>query len=302
MTQLTFQVILTLMSALIGMAFLTLLERKILAYAQLRKGPNKTGLIGLPQPFADAMKLLTKGAVNPSLSNHIPFLLAPTIALSLSMTLWHLYPTLNSATHKPLGILLFISVSAMTVYTVIMAGWASNSKYALMGAMRAMAQTISYEIAMVLLLLFFSVLASTLDLTALQKSNTSSMPGALTSWPLILMWIAVMMAETNRAPFDFAEGESELVSGFNVEYSGAKFAIFFMAEYLNMLLMSLVTSALFIGTPHLSFIFTFLFLWARATLPRHRYDLMMYLAWKSFLPTSLAFLIATVLPITLTML
>nr|ARH56133.1 NADH dehydrogenase subunit 1 [Pseudunio marocanus] len=297
----TLQITLSMVSSLISMAFLTLLERKILAYAQLRKGPNKTGLTGLPQPFADAVKLITKSAVNPLLSNLTPLVLAPSVALSLSLTLWYLYPTLNSGAHKPLGVLLFISVSAMAVYTIAMAGWASNSKYALMGTMRAMAQTISYEITMVLLLLFFSLLAKALDFSTLLGNNLSSVPGMMLSWPLLLMWLTVMMAETNRMPFDFAEGESELVSGFNIEYSGAKFAIFFMAEYLNMLFMSLIASALFIGVTHLSFIFTTLFLWARATLPRHRYDLMMYLTWKAFLPTSLALLIAMTLPVALTM-
>nr|AGG19446.1 NADH dehydrogenase subunit 1 [Sinohyriopsis cumingii] len=289
MTQLT----LTLILALIAMAFLTLLERKTLAYMQLRKGPNKLGLVGLPQPMADAMKLLTKTTVTPLSSNSLPMSVAPAMALSLSLLLWYLYPTPHSPTHKPLGLLLFISVSAMSVYPILIGGWSANSKYALLGAMRSMAQTISYEIPMILTLIFFGLNTNTTDLSLFCQSLDNKFKWQLAT-PMALVWLTVMLAETNRTPFDFAEGESELVSGFNVEYSGTKFAMLFMAEYLNILFMGLISSILLMNSSVWAPAFTALFLLARGTLPRHRYDLMMDMAWKSLVPITLAFTLCMV--------
>nr|AMX22420.1 NADH dehydrogenase subunit 1 [Unio delphinus] len=279
----------TALMILVAMAFLTLLERKSLSYMQLRKGPNKLGFTGIPQPLADALKLLAKTNVYPTMSNPLVMSMAPTLAFSLALLLWYLYPTFHTITHKTLGILLFICISAMMVYPILMGGWSSNSKYALLGAMRAMAQMISYEIPMILTLIFFAMINNTLDLTAFCASAQLTFKGLLTI-PMTLTWLTIMLAETNRTPFDFAEGESELVSGFNVEYSGTKFAVFFMAEYLNILFMSVISSLLILSTYKWAPIFAFMFLLTRGTLPRHRYDLMMNMAWQTLTPISLSFI------------
>nr|QTA71653.1 NADH dehydrogenase subunit 1 [Lens contradens] len=271
--------------ALMAMAFLTLLERKALGYMQLRKGPNKLGLAGLPQPFSDAMKLLIKMAPTPTHSNPIPMLAAPLIALTLAIAIWSLYPTPNTLLHKVFSLLLLISISASAVYPILMGGWSTNSKYALLGAMRIMAQTISYEIPMILTFIFYALLSTSLDLTAfLEKAP-------IFNWqlyaPAAFILLISFLAETNRTPFDFAEGESELVSGFNVEYSGAKFAMLYMAEYLNILFMSLMASTMLMNSTYLTWVFISFFLLSRGTMPRHRYDLMMTMAWESLLPSSL---------------
>nr|UWM10874.1 NADH dehydrogenase subunit 1 [Tchangsinaia piscicula] len=279
----------TVILVLVAMAFLTLLERKSLSYMQLRKGPNKLGLAGIPQPLADALKLLTKTNVYPTMSNMLTMSMAPTLAFSLTLLLWYLYPTFYTMTHKSLGLLLFICISTMMVYPVLIGGWSSNSKYALLGAMRAMAQMISYEIPMILTLTFFALINSTLDLSAFCDNPELTPKGQLIV-PMTLTWLTVMLAETNRTPFDFAEGESELVSGFNVEYSGMKFAVFFMAEYLNILFMSVISSTLILNSYSWAPIFAFMFLLVRGTLPRHRYDLMMNMAWESLIPISLGFI------------
>nr|APA19195.1 NADH dehydrogenase subunit 1 [Parvasolenaia rivularis] len=282
------QTVISAMLALIAMAFLTLLERKSLGYMQLRKGPNKLALIGLPQPLADALKLLTKAPSTPTASNHIPMWLAPLIAFLLALLLWHLYPTTQSMAHKKLSLLLFIAISATAVYSILAGGWSANSKYSLLGAVRAMAQTISYEIPMILTLIFYALITNTLDLSIFYTSPSTKFKWQL-AMPMALTWLTVMLAETNRTPFDFAEGESELVSGFNVEYSGTKFAMFFMAEYLNILFMSLLSSILMLNSLTWAPGFTFFFLLVRGTMPRHRYDLMMEMAWGSLIPITLGF-------------
>nr|QDH07444.1 NADH dehydrogenase subunit 1 [Pilsbryoconcha exilis] len=276
--------------ALVAMAFLTLMERKSLAYMQLRKGPNKLGLAGLPQPMADAMKLLTKETSTPAAANWLPMSMAPLMALLLSLFIWALYPSTHLLSQKSLGLLLFISVSAMAVYPIMVGGWTSNSKYALLGATRAMAQTISYEIPMIFSLIFYSLMANTLNLSALCITLSLKFK-CLLATPMALVWLTTILAETNRTPFDFAEGESELVSGFNVEYSGTKFAILFMAEYLNILFMSMMSSILLMNGLVWAPAFAFFFLLARGTMPRHRYDLMMNMAWESLIPTSLVFIL-----------
>nr|UWM10860.1 NADH dehydrogenase subunit 1 [Pseudocuneopsis sichuanensis] len=285
-----FQQLLTMLLILVAMAFLTLLERKSLSYMQLRKGPNKLGFMGIPQPLADALKLLTKTNVYPIMSNSLAMTVAPTFAFSLALLLWYLYPTFYTMTHKSLGLLLFICVSSLMVYPILLGGWSSNSKYALLGAMRAMAQMISYEIPMILTLTFFAMITMALDLSAFCSSSELTFKSQL-AIPMTLIWLVVMLAETNRTPFDFAEGESELVSGFNVEYSGTKFAVFFMAEYLNILFMGVISSILILNSHAWAPIFVFAFLLARGTLPRHRYDLMMNMAWESLIPTSLSFIL-----------
>nr|YP_009257419.1 NADH dehydrogenase subunit 1 [Lamprotula caveata]ANG44855.1 NADH dehydrogenase subunit 1 [Lamprotula caveata] len=288
-----FSTLTTYLLILLGVAFFTLLERKALGYFQIRKGPNKVGMIGIPQPLADALKLFVKEWVMPTSSNYLPFIMTPTIMLILALSLWQLYPSFMLTSQMILGMLLFLCISSLAVYTTLMAGWSSNSKYALLGAIRAMAQTISYEVTMTLIILFYLFLSMKMDLITVRLTNTL-MPAAILFLPLSAMWTAVILAETNRAPFDFAEGESELVSGFNVEYGGAGFAFLFMAEYSNILMMSLLTSCMLTGTLIMSIPMAIVFLWARATLPRYRYDLLMAMAWKSFLPVSLAILLGLI--------
>nr|YP_010481497.1 NADH dehydrogenase subunit 1 [Eisenia nordenskioldi]UIX22962.1 NADH dehydrogenase subunit 1 [Eisenia nordenskioldi]UIX22975.1 NADH dehydrogenase subunit 1 [Eisenia nordenskioldi] len=283
--------------ALLAMAFYTLMERKFLGYFHLRKGPNKVGIMGLPQPFADAIKLFVKEQASPTPSNQMPFLFAPTMGLVLSLMLWVIYPHSHQSFFLQFSVLYFLCVSSMNVYTTFLAGWSSNSKYALLGALRGVAQTISYEVSMSLILLSALVLLATMDFTKM----------VLTSWvalmfiPLFTVWFITNLAETNRTPFDFAEGESELVSGFNVEYSSGLFALIFMAEYANILMMSLFTSLIFFSTLMTpledmllvseTIMLAALFVWIRATYPRMRYDHLMNLTWKTFLPVSLALLI-----------
>nr|YP_008994173.1 NADH dehydrogenase subunit 1 [Solenaia carinata]AGO02015.1 NADH dehydrogenase subunit 1 [Solenaia carinata] len=293
MIQHVLSTLITYILILLGVAFFTLLERKALGYFQIRKGPNKVGIIGIPQPLADALKLFVKEWITPLSSNYLPFILTPTIMLILALSLWQLFPSFTLSSQMTLGMLLFLCISSLTVYTTLMAGWSSNSKYALLGAIRAMAQTISYEVTMTLIILFYLFLSMKMDLVTIRLIN-HSMPTITLFLPLGIMWTVVILAETNRAPFDFAEGESELVSGFNVEYGGAGFAFLFMAEYSNILMMSLLTSCLLTGTLIVSIPVAVLFLWTRATLPRYRYDLLMAMAWKSFLPTSLVILLALI--------
>nr|YP_010567877.1 NADH dehydrogenase subunit 1 [Lasmigona complanata]UZC55586.1 NADH dehydrogenase subunit 1 [Lasmigona complanata] len=291
MTQHLISTFITYLLILLAVAFFTLLERKALGYFQIRKGPNKLGIIGIPQPLADALKLFVKEWITPTSSNLLPFILTPTIMLILALSMWQLFPSFMMSTQLTLGMLLFLCISSLAVYTTLMAGWSSNSKYALLGAIRAMAQTISYEVTMTLMIIFYLFLTMQMDIVSIRMMNTSIW--AITLFlPLGVMWLAVILAETNRAPFDFAEGESELVSGFNIEYGSAGFAFLFMAEYSNILMMSLMTSCLLTNTLMTSIPVAIVFLWARASLPRYRYDLLMAMAWKSFLPLSLAILMA----------
>uniref|UniRef100_A0AAU6QGB7 NADH-ubiquinone oxidoreductase chain 1 n=1 Tax=Prionospio sp. 3 MH-2023 TaxID=3059271 RepID=A0AAU6QGB7_9ANNE len=290
---------LTFILILLAMAFFTLLERKILGYIQIRKGPNKVGIMGLPQPFADALKLFVKEQAHPTMTNYTPFYFAPTLSLILALLLWALYPTNTPSIILPFGILLFLCISSLNVYSTLMAGWSSNSKYSLIGALRSIAQTISYEVSMSLILL--SALLSFNSYNFITPSfNTLSWPMIL-MLPMALLWFITMLAETNRTPFDLAEGESELVSGFNTEYSSGPFALIFMAEYTSILAMSMFTTALFSSSNMMilsdlyfatkTTMVAILFIWVRGTLPRMRYDRLMALTWKTFLPAILALLI-----------
>nr|YP_009409396.1 NADH dehydrogenase subunit 1 [Hediste diadroma]APU51320.1 NADH dehydrogenase subunit 1 [Hediste diadroma] len=281
---------------LLAMAFFTLLERKILGYIQLRKGPNKVSLMGIPQPLADAAKLFTKELNKPTNANIIPFIMAPMLALFLALMMWSLYPYSSASLMMKWGIMLFLSLSSMNVYTTLFSGWASNSKYSLLGALRSIAQTISYEVSMALVILTPMILMSTLSLNAFSK--LSSIVLSMMLWPLLVTWIITSLAETNRTPFDLAEGESELVSGFNTEYSSGTFALIFMAEYMNIIAMGMITSALFMSVSvmnpvnDINLILTLssvsiLFIWARGAYPRMRYDKLMSLTWKQFLPMTL---------------
>nr|AXJ93305.1 NADH dehydrogenase subunit 1 [Nereis sp.] len=286
----------TFISALLAMAFFTLLERKFLGYAQLRKGPNKVSISGIPQPMADALKLFTKEFNTPMAANYFSFILAPMMALILALMIWTLYPHLYTPLNMKWGILLFLSLSSMNVYTTLFSGWASNSKYSLLGALRSIAQTISYEVSMALIIMTPMIMNMTLSLNYMSYNH--SMVFMIMMWPLYTMWITSALAETNRTPFDLAEGESELVSGFNTEYSSGTFALIFMAEYMNIIAMSIISWAMFMSlssNPMMNimmiiniFMVSLMFIWARSAYPRMRYDKLMELTWKQFLPLTLS--------------
>nr|YP_448919.1 NADH dehydrogenase subunit 1 [Sclerophasma paresisense]ABB81903.1 NADH dehydrogenase subunit 1 [Sclerophasma paresisense] len=289
--------ILLIILVLLGVAFLTLLERKVLGYVQVRKGPNKVGFIGLLQPFSDAVKLFTSEQTFPMFSNYYPYFFSPIFSLFLSLSVWLIMPYSTNMFSFNLGLLFFLCCASLGVYTIMVAGWSSNSSYSLLGGLRAVAQTISYEVSLALILLSFVFLVGSykfLDYYYYQ----SLVWMFFIMFPLCLIFFTSCLAETNRTPFDFAEGESELVSGFNVEYSSGGFALIFLAEYSSILLMSCLCCILFLGSDLLSFFFylkivfiSFVFIWCRGTLPRFRYDKLMYLAWKSFLPLSLNYLL-----------
>nr|APC60881.1 NADH dehydrogenase subunit 1 [Santamartamys rufodorsalis] len=293
--------LLLIIPVMLAMAFLTLVERKLLGYMQLRKGPNIVGPYGILQPAADALKLFIKEPLYPSTSSVLLFIIAPTLALTLAMSMWIPIPMPHPLININLGALFILALSSLAVYSILWSGWASNSKYALFGGLRAVAQTISYEVTLAIILLSTLLLNGSFTLTTLmvtQKNIWLILP----TWPLAMMWFVSTLAETNRAPFDLTEGESELVSGFNVEYAAGPFALFFMAEYMNILLMNTLTTIIFLNSstaimyPEMhsmnlmikTLILTALFLWIRASYPRFRYDQLMHLLWKNFLPLTLA--------------
>ena len=295
---------------MIAVAYLTLAERKVIGYMQVRLGPNRVGPKGLLQPLADGLKLLFKEIVIPSGANKGLFLLAPVLALAPALAAWAVIPFTDSLVLADIdaGLLFVMAITSMGVYGVIVAGWASNSKYAFLGSLRSAAQIVSYEIAMGFALVGVLMSARSLNLTDIVQAQA----GGLFQWywlplfPLFLVYLISGVAETNRAPFDVAEGESEIVAGFHVEYSGMAFAVFFLAEYANMILVATLTAIMFLGgwlspipgvadgfvwlAAKVSFVL-FLFLWFRATFPRYRYDQIMRLGWKVFIPVTLVWLL-----------
>nr|AII02430.1 NADH dehydrogenase subunit 1 [Drepana arcuata] len=289
--------LLLIIGVLIAVAFLTLLERKVLGYIQIRKGPNKLGFMGLLQPFSDAIKLFNKEQTYPMLSNYLIYYFSPIVSFILSLMVWSLIPYFFNMISFNLGVLFFFSCISMGVYTIMIAGWSSNSNYSLLGGLRAVAQTISYEVSLALIFMssILMIMSFNFNLFFIYQNYIWFI---FLMFPLSMSMLSSMMAETNRTPFDFAEGESELVSGFNVEYSSGGFALIFLAEYSMILFMSLMFTLIYLGGYNLNFFFylklsllSFIFIWVRGTLPRYRYDKLMYLAWKSYLPISLNFLL-----------
>ncbi|MDP3562200.1 MAG: NADH-quinone oxidoreductase subunit NuoH [Legionellaceae bacterium] len=317
------KILIIVLPLLISVAYLTFAERKVIGYIQCRIGPNRVGFRGLLQPFADLIKLIHKEIIIPTRSNKYLFIIAPLFALAPALAGWAVIPfdiglvlsNINA------GILFIFAMSSLSVYGVLIAGWASNSKYAMLGALRSAAQTVSYEIAMGFSFVGVLLAAGSMNLTDIVLSQH----GGITHWwflpllPLFLVFWIAGLAETNRAPFDLAEGESEIVAGFHVEYSAIGFALFFMAEYTSMFLISVVLSLLFLGgwlspfegMPALNNLFffvpgvvwlllktsffLFVYLWVRATFPRYRYDQLMRLGWKVLIPVTIVWLIVTAL-------
>nr|CAH59776.1 NADH dehydrogenase subunit 1 [Rhagades brandti] len=291
-----FGVLILIIGVLVGVAFLTLLERKVLGYIQIRKGPNKLGFLGMLQPFSDAIKLFTKEQIYPKFSNYMSYYFSPVISFLLSLMVWLIMPYYFNMISFNLGMLFFFCIISLGVYTVMIAGWSSNSNYSMLGGLRAVAQTISYEVSLALIML--SGIMFIMDFNLMKFNLYQNLIWFIfLMLPISLCWLSSSLAETNRTPFDFSEGESELVSGFNIEYSSGGFALIFLAEYSSILFMSMFFSLMYLGGYNLSILFYlklvfigFLFIWVRGTLPRYRYDKLMYLAWKTYLPISLNFL------------
>ena len=297
-----------LVPMLIGVAYLTYAERKVLAAIQLRKGPNVVGPFGLLQPFADAIKMLFKETIIPTGANRILFLLAPMLTFALAMIAWAVVPVNDgwAIADINVGVLYLFAVSSLGVYGIIIAGWASNSKYPFLGAMRSAAQMVSYEVSMGFIIVTVLVCAGSLRLNDIVTAQTH-LWYCVPLFPMFVMFFISTLAETNRSPFDIPEGESEIVAGFFVEYSSMSFGLFFLGEYANMILMSSMTTILFLGGWLAPFgilqslgplwfiakvaVVLFGFIWVRATMPRFRYDQLMRLGWKVFLPGSLAYLV-----------
>lgn len=295
---------------LIFVAYMTYAERKIMAAIQLRKGPNVVGPLGLFQPFADAIKMVTKETIIPAGANRLLFLLAPMITFILAMIAWAVIPVNDgwAIADINVGVLYLFAISSLGVYGVIIAGWASNSKYAFLGALRSAAQMVSYEVSMGFVIVTVLIVAGSLNLTQIVRAQ-ENIWFAIPLFPMFVIFFISGLAETNRSPFDLPEGESEIVAGFFVEYSSMSFGLFFLGEYANMFLICGMTTILFLGGWHgplnilpalgpLWFIgkvclLMFVFVWARATFPRYRYDQLMRLGWKVFLPFSLLWLVIT---------
>lgn len=307
------QILLIMIPLILSVAYLTYAERKVIAAIQLRKGPNVVGPFGLLQPIADALKLMHKETIVPTKSNPVIFIIAPILTFTLSMAAWAVIPFGPEFVISDInvGVLYLFAISSLGVYGIIMAGWASNSKYPFLGALRSAAQMVSYEISIGLVIISVLLCSGSMNLSKIVEAQ-KTIWFVIPLLPMAIIFLISAMAETNRAPFDLPEAEAELVSGYNVEYSSITFALFFLGEYANMILMSGIGAILFLGgwLPPLdiapfnwipgfvwfafkiSFLL-FIFLWARATLPRYRYDQLMRLGWKVFLPFSFGWVVLT---------
>ena len=307
------QTLAMLVPVLVSVAYLTLAERKVMAAMQMRKGPNAVGPFGLLQPFADALKMLMKETIIPTGANRLLFIVAPLLTMTLAMIAWAVIPVNDgwAIANINVGILYLFAVSSLGVYGIVIAGWASNSKYAFLGALRSAAQMVSYEVSMGLVIVTVLLCAGSLNLTAIVHAQ-EHIWFFIPLFPMFVVFFISILAETNRAPFDLPEGESEIVGGFHVEYGAMTFGLFFLGEYANMILMSAMTAILFLGgwlspIPFAPFtwipgpvwfiakicLVLFMFVWVRATFPRFRYDQLMRLGWKVFLPLSLGWLVLT---------
>ena len=307
------QILAMMIPLLVAVAYLTFAERKVIAAMQMRRGPNVVGPFGLLQPIADGVKLLFKETILPAGANRVVFLLAPMLTFTLAMIAWAVIPVDDGWVIADInvGVLYLFAISSLGVYGIIMAGWASNSKYAFLGALRSAAQMVSYEVSMGFVIVTVILCAGSLNVSQIVEAQRG-LWYAIPLLPMFVVFFVSTLAETNRAPFDLPEGESELVAGYFVEYSSMAFALFFLGEYANMILMSGITVILFLGgwLPPLSVepftwipgvvwfalkvsLVLFCFLWVRATFPRYRYDQLMRLGWKVFLPLSLAWLVLT---------
>ena len=300
---------------LISVAYLTLLERKILGYSQLRKGPNVVGLYGVLQPLADGVKLFSKEIIIPSHANIFLYSFAPVFALLMGLIPWFLFPW-GSYNHgvlvqHPYSLLILLAILSIGIFAVLLSGWSSSSKYAFLGSIRAVAQMISYEVSLSIILMGIILTVGSLNLSYIYYIQAQISFLLISLWPLAFLYLVSMLAETNRAPFDLSEGESELVSGYNVEYSAMPFALFFLAEYSHIIFSSFLFAILFMGANHYSFFsfslilsstisalslclkgtfISFCFLWVRTSFPRIRYDQLMDMLWKNYLPLSISLL------------
>jgi NADH-quinone oxidoreductase subunit H len=307
------QIVIVVVPLLVAVAYLTYAERKVIAAMQLRQGPMVVGPLGLLQPIADGLKLFVKETVIPSGANKVVFIAAPMITFVLALIGWAVIPFGDGLViaNINVGVLYLFAISSLGVYGIITAGWASNSRYAFLGALRSAAQMVSYEISIGLIIINILITAGSLNLSEIVRAQ-AGLWYFIPHFPMFAIFIASILAETNRHPFDLPEAEAELVSGYNVEYSAMTFALFFLGEYANMILMSAICSVLFLGgwlppfaIPPFTWIpgpvwliakiclILFIFLWARATLPRYRYDQLMRLGWKVFLPASLFWVVLT---------
>ena len=315
----TFWIVVVMIAVILTVAFTTYFERKVIGYMQRRIGPNRVGPLGLGQPFADVIKLLIKEVIVPGKSNRFLFVIAPLLTLIPALATWAVIPLSDTFVIADInaGLLYVLSLTSVGVYGVILAGWATNSKYAFLGAMRSAAQIVAYEIAMGFALVGVLMAGGSLNLGVITEAQS----GGFSQWfiwpllPLFFVYLIAGVAETNRAPFDVAEGESEIVAGFHVEYSGVAFALFFLGEYANIILISALTSIFFLGGYHSFFegwtflgegnflrepsliwliikicFFIFVFFWLRATFPRYRYDQIMRLGWKVFIPVTIVWI------------